>query len=238
MSKQTVTLSRSRLHAGRVMFRVVTGKGDHALQLFRLHKGYTPTQAQADFPKAFSGDVDAVNRIDDNITFLGGAEARPHNPGTFVVNLAANRYLAVDQNGNGMARLRVFGTRAPQPKVPFSSHIRAFSYGFGAMPATIPHRGWTFVDNRSDQPHFVVFNHVKDNTTPKMVRRYIASGSQKPPKFGLRANTSVGVLSPNRSEVFHYHLPPGKYLLACFWPDDETGMPHFYMGMWKLIHLR
>jgi hypothetical protein len=26
--------------------------------------------------------------------------------------------------------------------------------------------------------------------------------------------------------------------VMCFWPDDETGMPHAFMGMWKLISLR
>ena len=31
--------------------------------------------------------------------------------------------------------------------------------------------------------------------------------------------------------------PRGKYLVACFWPDYITGMPHFFMGMWKLINL-
>jgi hypothetical protein len=33
-------------------------------------------------------------------------------------------------------------------------------------------------------------------------------------------------------------VPAGKYLLACFWPDDDTGMPHFFMGMWKLVRVR
>ena len=31
------------------------------------------------------------------------------------------------------------------------------------------------------------------------------------------------------------YLPPGKYLVACFWPDYFTGMPHVAMGMWKLV---
>jgi hypothetical protein len=32
-----------------------------------------------------------------------------------------------------------------------------------------------------------------------------------------------------------YDLPAGKYFIACFWPDYFTGMPHFLMGMWKLV---
>jgi hypothetical protein len=58
------------------------------------------------------------------------------------------------------------------------------------------------------------------------------------PRWVLKANTSTGTISPNRAETFSYHLPAGKYLLACFWPDDETGMPHILMGMWKLVELK
>jgi len=25
--------------------------------------------------------------------------------------------------------------------------------------------------------------------------------------------------------------------VACFWPDYFTGMPHAFMGMWKLVTL-
>ena len=52
------------------------------------------------------------------------------------------------------------------------------------------------------------------------------------------ANTAVGVISPKYGETFHYSLPAGKYLIRCYWPDDDTGMPHAFMGMWKLIWLK
>ena len=90
--------------------------------------------------------------------------------------------------------------------------------------------------DRSDQPHVVIFQHVKDGTTARQVRR--ALRSQQQPPWLLKANTSTGVLSPNRREVFHYNLPAGRYLLLCYWPDDDTGMPHYLMGMWKLVNLR
>jgi hypothetical protein len=73
-------------------------------------------------------------------------------------------------------------------------------------------------------------------STVRQVRR--ALRSQQQPPWLLKANTSTGVLSPNRREVFHYNLPAGPYLLLCYWPDDDTGMPHYLMGMWKLVNLR
>jgi hypothetical protein len=240
MSESAIHLSVGhRLHAGRVLFRVRTHDGGHDLQLARLHTGYTLSDAERDFGKAFQdGDVHAIRRLDDNITFLGGASTRPGHPGAFAVNLHAARLLVFDQDSNALTRLRVFGTPPHRPIVAASSQVTAFSYGFGVSRQTLPPSGWTRVRNISDQPHFVVLQRVKNRTTHRMVARFIKSGAHGNPSWGLKAHTSVGVMSPNRGEVFHYTLPAGKYLMACFWPDDDTGMPHIYMGMWRLIRLR
>ena len=196
------------VRAGRVTFKVVTGDGrNHALQLLRLHRGYTPRESQADFRRAFSGDVAAVNRLDDNITFLGGALTRPGKPGWFSVNLHANRLMVVDQNGPAAAVLRVHGKAPARPAVPHESRITTLSYGFDPSLTTMPATGWSLVNNHSDQPHFVVMNRVRQGTTHAMVRRFFASGGQGNPSWGLRANTSTGVISPYRSETFHYTRP-------------------------------
>ena len=226
------------MRAGRVMFKVVTGDDrNHELQLLRLHRGYTPQDAQADFAKAFRGNVAAINRLDDHITFLGGAPAKPGKPGWFSVKLPANRFMLVDQNGPAATFLRVHGTPPSRPTVHHDSRITALSYGFDPSEKTMPASGWTLVGNHSDQPHFVVMNRVKDNTTRKMVRRFFSSGAHGNPSWALHSSTSTGVISPYRTETFHYDLPAGKYLVMCFWPDDETGMPHAYMGMWHFVTL-
>jgi hypothetical protein len=227
----------SSLRAGRVTFRVVSPKGDHELQLLRLHPGYSLQQAGADFGKAFNGDVAAVRRLDAGITFRGGAEAKPHHNGLFTVSLKAGDYLAVDQDSNAMAPLHVFGTPRNAARPRTRGSVTAYSYGFGGS-VRLPHDGWIRFFNQSDQPHFIVLNHVKRGTTATMVRKYFASGGQGRPAFGLRAETSMAVVSPNRSEFFHIHLPRGKYLMACYWPDDDTGMPHALMGMWRLVTVR
>jgi hypothetical protein len=226
-----------RVHAGRVIFRVKTKQGGHSLQLLRLHRGYTMQEASRDVPKAFQGNVRAVRRIDSNISWLGGASTKPDRPGKFSVKLHAGRVIAVDQQGQAVTLLRVFGTAANRPGVAASSGVTALSYGFGTSKPALPRQGWTRVRNQSDQPHFVVFQRVKDTTTGRMVRRSIKSGMQGKPPWVLKVSTSTGTISPNRTEVFHHNLPAGKYLLACFWPDDDTGMPHFFMGMWKLVRL-
>ncbi|MGH3412082.1 MAG: hypothetical protein ACRDPH_03250 [Marmoricola sp.] len=226
-----------RVHAGRIMFRVVTRHGAHSMQIARLHNRYTVQQANADLNKAFGGDVAAVRRVDHNIGFLGGAETRPHKPGMFSTVIGRGNYLVLDQDGNAVTALHVFGHTIKRRAPHTSSSIGAFSYGFGVRH-TIPHRGWTRVYDQSDQPHFVEFIRVKRSTTPKMVRKALSPSATSQPSFVLPGGTGTGVFSPGRGQFFHYALPRGKYLIACFWPDDDTGMPHAFMGMWKLIVLR
>ncbi len=47
-----------------------------------------------------------------------------------------------------------------------------------------------------------------------------------------------GVLSPGRSLLLSYALPPGTFVLACFVADDVTGMPHAMMGMHRVVVVR
>jgi hypothetical protein len=91
--------------------------------------------------------------------------------------------------------------------------------------------------NQADQPHFLALQHVKDSTTNAKVRKFINSGGQGNPPWVLKGSADSGVLSPGKSQLLNYDLKPGKYLVACFWPDYFTGMPHAFMGMWKLVTL-
>ena len=72
-----IKLSTGSINAGLVTFKVVDNKSKRAavLQAFRLHAGYTLQDLSADFGPAFSGDTAAIARLDDNVTWLAGAEA-------------------------------------------------------------------------------------------------------------------------------------------------------------------
>jgi len=224
------------VHAGRIHFHVVTASGDHALQLMRFHNGYTAQQAQSDFNDAFSGNVPAVQRIDHGVVFRGGAEALPKHPGDMVVSLPAAQFMAVDQNGNAAAVLKVVGKAPSRVLQPYSGVLTAYSYGW-VPSSNLPASGWVKVTNQADQPHFMVLQHVKSTTTNKMVNQFIASGAQGNPSWGLKETAESGVIAPGTSQILRYNLPAGKYLVACFWPDYFSGMPHFFMGMWKLATL-
>ena len=222
------------LHAGRYHFHVVTHAGDHVLQLLRFKNGYTAQQAIGDFTKAFQGNVAAVQRIDNGVVFRGGADAKPQKPADMVVVLKPGHFFAIDQNGNAVAQLTVVGQAADTQLGQHDGTYSAFSYGWG-VSKHLPASGTVKVTNRADQPHFLVLQRVKDSTTNAMVRKSLAKGGNGQPSWLLKATADSGVISPNTSQLMSYDLPAGKYFIACFWPDYFTGMPHFLMGMWKLV---
>lgn len=224
------------LRSGRYHFTVRSTKGGHALQLARFNEGYTPEQAQKDFQSAFEGDVAAVQRIDNGMVFLGGASARPNRPGSLVVKLGAGHYAALDQNGPAFAMLHMVGAAPKQPKVAYEGTYTAFTHGWHSSRG-LPASGMVRFRNQSDQPHFLVLQQVKDSTTKAQVRRFVNRGLQGQPPWALKAFADSGVVSPGKSQLFRYDLPPGKYVIACFWPDYFTGAPHVVHGMWDLVRI-
>jgi hypothetical protein len=241
VTKKTVKLDRESVRAGRVTFVVDAPKGDHTLQIVQLKGDYTPDQLTADADAGLEkGDVEAVNRLDDNVTWYGGIEVRGGKTGTFTVLLKrAGDYFVADQNGEGAAMLTVKGSAVNRKSATLSGTFTAEDGSRWDAPKSVKHNGWIRLKNTSDQPHFVVLNEVKASTTKKDVKDYFNSGSEAEPEFGLKHFTSTGVFSPGTNVTFHLqHVPAGKYLLMCFWPDKETGMPHALMGMWRLVNLK
>jgi hypothetical protein len=215
----------------------MSGDGkDHELQVVRLRSGYSLQQFGTDVNEGLNkGDIKAIRRVDARAVFEGGAEAHT-KPGYMTVPLKAHTYFLLDIDGNSVRRLTVTGDFQQRPAAKAHSTITAFSYGFG-VNGTLPHQGWIRERNVSDQPHFFVFNRVKADTTYREVRDYFMGGGQGAPSFALRANISSGVITPYTGQQFYLDLPAGRYVVACFWPDDDTGMPHAMMGMFKLITL-
>ncbi len=241
MTKKAIRLSTHSVQAGRVRFRVVTPGGDHVLQVMRLHQGYSLQQAAKDVGRAFQGRVPAIKRVDRRITWAGGAETRKNHPGRFAVTLTPGTYYLIDQNDQTstvVSTLTVNGSVQPRAWIHNSSRIVGTGKDRFRAPKAIPRQGWTVFKDTSDEPHFLVLQQVKHGTTRHMVTRYLHSGAQGEPPFAMPATTSSGVISGGSQILFHYNLPRGRYVLICWWPSDENGMPHALMGMYRMINLR
>ena len=53
---------------------------------------------------------------------------------------------------------------------------------------------------------------------------------------GCAPGYNSGTISKGESEVISASalgLTPGKYVVACYIPDEKTGAPHAMMGMYK-----
>jgi hypothetical protein len=230
--------ANNTITAGRTIFHVTTGKGVHQINIVKLKKGYTLPQFGQDIGKAFGGDVKAINRVDRRTVLRGGTEAGPKHPGAFSANLPAGSFYFIDVNTNQLAAVKVVGKATPRKGIPTGGTIGLYTYGFQTDRPALTHKGWVHLVNNADQPHFVQFQQVKENTTNAQVHRYFKNHAQGQPSFALRPNFGTGVLTQGQSSDVYLNLPAGKYLIACFWPDFKTGMPHAFMGMWKLIHLK
>lgn len=234
-TEKKITMTRHSIPAGPIVFDVSAGdQGNHTLQVARLRNGYTLQQAGKDLNKAFHGDIQAIQTIDSKIVFRGGATAKPGKPGSFGVNLPAGQWYMLDQSGNGVTSFTVKGKSSSASLPATQGSISAYSYGFG-WSGHIPQSGLIHFANHADQPHFLEMLHVADTTTHKQVAAFFKAGARGQPSWAEGGSTSAGVLSPGTSEEMSLFLPAGRYLIACFWPDEFTGMPHAFMGMWKLI---
>jgi hypothetical protein len=238
MTHSTLRLSTHSVHAGQIMFKATAGSKEHILQILRLHRGYSPKDFQADIGQAFQGNTDAIARVDDKVSWLSGATARPGKPGWIEERLKAGHYVAIDQEGNGFDKFTVTGKSVKRTPVRTHGAIITYTYGFDTVPGTLPASGWVKTKNRADQPHFIELQRVKAGTTRRQVTKFIKAGGHGNPSWILKAGTGLGVLSPGRTGAWRLDLPRGRYLLACFWPDRFSGMPHFLMGMYDLVNLR
>jgi hypothetical protein len=96
------------------------------------------------------------------------------------------------------------------------------------------------VINAGAQPHFAEFLGVPDGTTVEDFMDLVASfggGPDATPEETRLSMTDIspafmtGVLSPGATMWSELSLDPGTYLLVCFVPDTETGIPHAMLGM-------
>lgn len=235
MTKQTVKADVQKVQAGRIEF--VAKRGDHhhhTLVVASLAKGFTINQAGQDINAAFQGNVKAVRTIDRKVHWYGGTDA----PGRFVVSLPAGKFILLDEDGNGLGRLTVTSPKVARTAPPSSATVfaAATTHGFGfKVKGTISHDGWVTFSNKTDEPHFLEIDRVKPSTTRAYIRKHIQDNSQPAKVIGLKAETAP--IGPGKSGELKLNVPKGKYLIACFWPSRDNGMPHAFMGMYKLVHI-
>jgi hypothetical protein len=237
-----VTLSDDSIRPGNTVFKVknIDGKSSRGLiQVFRLRGGYTLDDAFTDFGLAFpeggAPDVDAVNRIDDNVVFYGGMEAKGTKVSKWAVNIdkVATYYVAnLDQNN--LTTLTAKGRHQDRPMPSRSGFINAESTKSGGNKFVAGRhnkaKGWMSTRNKAAEPHFVDIEQVKKGTkNSDITKMFAGTGPNVFVRGGASADT--GVISPGHKFLWAYNLKPAKFGVLCFWPSATDGMPHALMGM-------
>lgn len=93
------------------------------------------------------------------------------------------------------------------------------------------------IENNGDQPHFVDFSKVPDGTTNENIAATIQSEMSGTPAPGavdfadVQFITSSADQSSGTTMWMPLTLEAGTYAAICWFPDEETGMPHAFMGM-------
>ncbi|HEX5016708.1 MAG TPA: hypothetical protein VFX15_03885 [Actinomycetes bacterium] len=185
--------------------------------------------------KAFgggTGSADAMKKFDKITTLYSGAG----RDGRWQVKLHKGKYYALDSNTNNVTSFRVKGERRSAHMKRGDSEITTTKDNM--FRTSGPIQGpWVRFTNNSREVHFAEADHVKESTTNKDVRKALQSNKQ--PKWILRGGFFLEIESPGISTVHKVDVPGDKVLLICFMPSEEQdGVPHAFMGMWKLNQSR
>jgi hypothetical protein len=245
-----VKLSDDKIRPGNTIFKVknVDGKASKGLvQIFRLRPGYDLSQAASDFQNLFAEppDMDVIHRIDDNVVFYGGMEAKGDGskvskwavnidrPGTYyVVNLDSGAPPST-LTAKGDHQKRALPSRDGFINAKTGAHGVGNKFVAGRHNAN---RGWMSTRNKAEEPHFVDVEQVKKGTkNSDITKLFEGSGPNVFVKHGGSADT--GVISPGHRFLWAYHVPKGRYGVLCFWPSSTDGMPHALMGMHTVTRL-
>jgi hypothetical protein len=236
-------LSVDKIRPGKTMFRVVRKNTGGSMEVLRLKHGYTIADFAADAGGLFTGDTAAIKRVDRNVEFYGGMPVAKKTDPTAVFKFGVDidktgLYYVINLDKQKLATFKAKGARQRRSLPSPTGKLGMKGTESFAAPATDPHRGWMKTTNNATQPHFIDLSQVKKSTTDQDVQDFINDPSSPPTFFKPGGgDVSTEVVSPGRTVLWKYKTPRGRYLAACFYPDKDTGAPHFFMGMFALLDL-
>ena len=257
----SVHLSDASLFSGSIGFRVSTtapqtqNGGGSSISLFALKPGKTLADVTRSLHEEFSNTPSIAAKGTRDILatadIFGLADVVPGHaetvteflqPGHYwvmdIANLAPTaspQFSRVDVDADGGRNIEQDSDR------PSQVHVSTVDEHFDA-PTTWPHEGTYRFTNNADTIHFMNLQPVKPGTTDQQVQEFFDSmmngTNNVPPPFIAGPTGGNDVVSPGNSLQVSYDMPPGTYVMVCFVADEQTGIPHAFMGMHKVITLQ
>ncbi len=258
------TISDDHHRAGPVRFHFISRSpetqhgGGSDVELFGLRNGVSIVdvenhiRAQFEPPKTAGAAKAAASTrwLVANTRVYGGGAIQGVGSANVTVFLPAGPVYLLDVgavfSGAKTVPVKVFhvcGTVAQRLLPPIAGTIDVTSADRFHVTSTYPAQGNYLIRNVSDTIHFVSFSPVKAGTTDADITKGVnaINAGKQPSDPYLHTKTAVqaGVMSPGQQQVFGSSLlTPGTYDLECYIADDMTGMPHFFMGMHKIIFIK
>ena len=124
------------------------------------------------------------------------------------------------------------GPAAPEPESDLT--VDMFDFGFGVSDP-IEAGVQTFkLTNSGPQDHEMAVVQMAPGATPEEVLASFEPGFEGPP-MGI-PNGGLQALKVGGEAFVDLNFTSGSsYLLVCFIPDQETGAPHFTLGMLEVV---
>lgn len=180
----------------------------------------------------------AMTYIRSHSTLYGGG----NKGATWQVKLAKGKYYVMSTNAAGSgnpvkASFKVTGKKGVTSLHETNATVTAAkpnvwkTKGLGHLGS-----GWLTFRNTSKEVHFMALSGVKPGTTNKQVKDAFADPSAEP-DFFTKKSFFFDVISPGVEVAVKGPVKKSRYLLDCFVPSEADGMPHAFMGMWKLVNV-
>ena len=249
-TKKGLTISGpTTFKAGRVTLKLKSVKATGEIEVASFKAGYTFADFASDVTAfnssqgengATKAGIAALDRAVAHVTLYGGLAVDPGRTetGSIVLPHAGTYYawndVAVPRQP---VKLTVTGPEANRSSPDPTATVTALTDERFGGAATLPASGTiTFRNKSTTSPHFLTLQHVKAGTTRAQVLASLTAPGE--PKFALNGDANTDAVSPGQAMTLTYSLPKGEYVEVCFFPDLKTGIPHAFMGMVRIVHLK
>ena len=238
--------------AGRLDLSLTAVDKESEVSVLTLHNGYT-FQAFRNDLQAFGASYNQQGQPSQaglrhlrhaikNVTGYGGLDVDKGKSGnaTLLIPKSTGETIIFNDSGNLPKQkfdLTVGTASGPQTLPKTSGRVVAQTNKRFGGDTTLPAKGEiTFKNLSTESPHFLFMQHVKEGTTRKQVINGFQSNGPAP--FVRPGFTGTEIVSYNHAQTVQTNLPAGEYALLCFFPDPQTGQPHAFMGMVRMVHLK
>lgn len=185
-------------------------------------------------------------------TLAGGPYAYPGQSASAVIDLTAGEWILWGEYpGAPQSPVPVTVTgEAPgdQPVPAAGVTIAMDEYSFAFSPDLTAGTQIIELTNVGDQPHFIAMAGVPEGTTIDDAMALFATfemaeeDAMATPGGGLSFENITPVLdtadqSAGVTAWYTADIAPGTYLLLCFVPDAESGVPHAMLGMTQIVEV-